>query len=72
MWTAKSPGGGQDVRIPLLNWRAPCKLTAESVPTVLKLIRVVEDVGADEEVGGDHVVLVEEVVERLGRLWKKP
>lgn len=47
------------------------KRTAEGVPTVRKLIRVVEDVGADEEVGGRHIVRVEELVERLGCLWKQ-
>lgn len=50
---------------------APDKPTAEGVPTVRKLVRVVEDVGADEEVGGRYVVRVEELVERLGRLRQK-
>ena len=44
------------------------RFTAEGVPTVRELIRVVQNVRADEEVSGRHVVLVEELVERLGRL----
>ena len=60
----------RNVSILLHNATAPrdLRLTAEGVPTVRELSRVVQNVRADIKVRRRHIVLVEELVERLGRL----